>query len=146
VWDDSAVRGLYCDLASARSTLPVEVDRLDIAQQVEKVEGLALGGAAQCGPGSDVGGSRELFAVLDPGHYGLVPPGPVGEVRAGHARGGAQSPQAWGQAYVTCFLLRQRVVATTATRTRAIAPTFRTANALNPASLRRYRLRSRCAA
>ena len=27
-----------------------------------------------------------------------------------------------------------------------VAPTFRTANALNPASLRRYRLRSRCAA
>src|SRR5918994_3158354 len=48
--------------------------------------------------------------------------------------------------YVTCFLLRQQVVATTATRTSAIAPTFRTANALNPASLRRYRLRSRCAA
>jgi hypothetical protein len=50
--------------------------------------------------------------------------------------------------YLTCFLprFRQRVVAKTATRTRAIAATFRTANALNPASLRRYRPRSRCAA
>jgi hypothetical protein len=41
------------------------VDRLDVAQQVEKlIDG--LGCAAGAGPGSDVGDGGELLTVLDP--------------------------------------------------------------------------------
>jgi SAM-dependent methyltransferase len=55
---------------------------------------------------------------------------------------GGSCPYGWNRSavacgtYVRCFLQLPGT----------IAPTFRTANGLNPASLRRYRLRSRCAA